>query len=72
MNLAQAVTLQNNVDKGENNSSFPEGISWRYILSIKAYHKENCLTDLLTAYSTVQSEQILQEWGNFGLFHLVT
>lgn len=27
MNLAQAVTLQNNVDKGENNSSFPEGIS---------------------------------------------
>lgn len=68
MNLAQAVTLQNNVDKGENNSSFPEGISWRYILSIKAYHKGNCLTDLLTAYSTVQSEQILQNEEILGCF----
>lgn len=60
MNLAQAVNLLNNMEKGEN-SSFPEGISRSYILNINAYHKENCLTDSLRPYRTLQCEQILQK-----------
>lgn len=67
MNLAQAVYLQNNMEKGEN-SYFPEGISCSCILNVSVHHKENCLIDSLRPYSTVQSEEILQK----RIFHLFT